>query len=75
MIWGLEDTALGRETTEGTDEYVTDLTLRYLPGVSHWVQQEAPEIVNAMLLAWLDGEPVPEAGEVEYERLPDPALG
>lgn len=74
MIWGLEDTALGRETTEGTDEHVADLTIRYLPGVSHWVQQEAPEIVNVMLLAWLDDERVPEADQVSWTRLPDPAL-
>ncbi len=64
MIWGEEDTALGRELTIGTEELVSDLTLRYLPGVSHWVQQEAPEIVNAMIEAWLDGSEVPEASEI-----------
>ena len=63
MIWGAEDTALGRELTVGTDRHVADLTLRLLPGVSHWVQQEAPETVNAMIEAWLEGRPVPEAGE------------
>jgi pimeloyl-ACP methyl ester carboxylesterase len=61
MIWGEEDTALGKELTFGTDDLVSDLTLRYLPGVSHWVQQEAPETVNAMIEAWLDGKQVPEA--------------
>ncbi len=74
MIWGLADSALTKETTDGTDELVADLTLRLLPDVSHWVQQEAPEIVNTMLLAWLDGEPVPEAHEISYDRLPDPAI-
>jgi pimeloyl-ACP methyl ester carboxylesterase len=64
MIWGEEDTALGKATTFGTDRYVKDLTLRYLPGVSHWVQQEAPEKVNAMIEAWLKGEPVPIEGEI-----------
>ncbi len=64
MIWGEEDVALGKETTIGTDEFVSDLTLRYLPNVSHWVQQEAPETVNAMLEAWLQGRPVPEASEL-----------
>ena len=64
MIWGEEDTALGRELTIGTDELVSDLTLRYLPGVSHWVQQEAPEVVNAMIDAWLDGREVPEASDI-----------
>lgn len=64
MIWGEEDTALDKETTVGTEAYVRDLTLRYLPGVSHWVQQEAPEKVNAILEAWLAGTPVPIEGEV-----------
>jgi epoxide hydrolase 4 len=64
MIWGEEDTALSKATTLGTDQYVKDLTLRYLPGVSHWVQQEAPEKVNAMIEAWLKGAPVPLEGEV-----------
>jgi len=61
MIWGEEDVALCKDTTYGTDAHVRDLTLRYLPNVSHWVQQEAPETVNAMLEAWLAGQPVPEA--------------
>ncbi|HVM97923.1 MAG TPA: alpha/beta hydrolase [Candidatus Acidoferrales bacterium] len=61
MIWGEEDSALGKETTYGTDLYVPQLTLRYLPQVSHWVQQEAPETVNSMLEAWLVDRPAPLA--------------
>ena len=53
MIWGEVDAALGKELTYGTDQYVSNLTLRYLPNVSHWVQQEAPETVNGMIEAWL----------------------
>jgi pimeloyl-ACP methyl ester carboxylesterase len=60
LVWGEEDVALTKETTYGTDAYVSDLTVRYLPGVSHWVQQEAPESVNAMIEAFLGGQPVPE---------------
>jgi epoxide hydrolase 4 len=60
MLWGVEDVALTLETTFGTDRYVHDLTLRYLPGVSHWAQQEAPEVVNALLEAWLAGAPIPD---------------
>lgn len=59
LIWGEEDVALGKETTYGTDRYVSDLRIRYLPRVSHWVQQEAPEAVNAMLEAFLRDAPVP----------------
>jgi len=67
MLWGEHDTALGKETTYGTETFVRSLTLRYLPNVSHWVQQEAPEMVNAMLAAWLTGQPVPEANSLRLE--------
>lgn len=53
IVWGEEDAALGIELLDGTDAYVRDLTVKRLPGVSHWVQQEAPEAVNALLKAWL----------------------
>ena len=61
MIWGEVDAALGKELTYGTEKYVSNLTLRYLPNVSHWVQQEAPETVNAMIETWLLGRAVPYA--------------
>ena len=53
IVWGEEDAALGIELLDGTDAYVRDLTLERLPGVSHWVQQEAPDKVNAILKKWL----------------------
>jgi epoxide hydrolase 4 len=53
MIWGEADTALGVELTQGYQGLVTDLTLKRLPNVSHWVQQEAPEQVNGILHDWL----------------------
>jgi pimeloyl-ACP methyl ester carboxylesterase len=49
LIWGENDVALGKELTYGTDEYVEDLEVHYLPGISHWVQQEAPDEVNGFL--------------------------
>ncbi len=53
VIWGEADAALGLETLEGTDAYVADLQIKRLPGVSHWVQQEAPDAVNSLLVDWL----------------------
>ncbi|MFT4936119.1 MAG: pimeloyl-ACP methyl ester carboxylesterase [Pseudoalteromonas distincta] len=53
VIWGEADAALGLETLEGTDAFVADLQIKRLPGVSHWVQQEAPEAVNALMADWL----------------------
>jgi len=53
MIWGEEDAALSIDNTEGYEGLVSDFTLHRLPGVSHWVQQEAPERVNAILGDWV----------------------
>lgn len=46
MIWGEEDTALGKELTYGTEEFVSDFEIKYIPQCSHWVQQEQPALVN-----------------------------
>jgi epoxide hydrolase 4 len=46
MIWGEEDVALGKELTYGTEAYVKNLTLKYIPYCGHWVQQEKPQQVN-----------------------------
>lgn len=64
MIWGERDPFLLRETTIGTAAWVRDLTVRYLPDAGHWVQEEAPEAVNAILESWLTGEAVPQAWEL-----------
>jgi epoxide hydrolase 4 len=63
FIRGDADMFLGANTTRGMEDYVSDLTFRILPGVSHWVQQEAPEAVNSMIEAFLAGTPVPEYSE------------
>ena len=64
FLWGDADTALSFRATQGTEKFVSNLTFRVFPGVSHWIQQEAPEAVNAMLEAWLTGKPVPEYAEL-----------
>lgn len=57
LIWATGDRALGQELTYGTERYVPDLRIRYLNGISHWVQQEAPATVNAELLSFLSCPP------------------
>jgi pimeloyl-ACP methyl ester carboxylesterase len=54
MIWGEKDLALGKELTYGTEEFVRDLTIKYIPNCSHWVQQEKPELVNQYIGEFLD---------------------
>ena len=53
MLWGDNDLALDVRCTDGTAQWVPHLELHLLPGVSHWVQQDAPEDVNRLLGDWL----------------------
>jgi pimeloyl-ACP methyl ester carboxylesterase len=57
LIWGEQDHALGKELTLGTERYVDELTTRFVPDASHWVQQDTPETVNALLEQWLATPP------------------
>lgn len=46
----------GRDVYEGIEENCTDFRFkRLIPGAGHWVQQEAPNAVNAALLEFLAG--------------------
>ncbi|MBD2578623.1 alpha/beta hydrolase [Oscillatoria sp. FACHB-1406] len=56
LIWGEEDTALGKELTHGTEALVRDFQIHYIPNCSHWVQQERPELVNQYMREFLDRE-------------------
>jgi pimeloyl-ACP methyl ester carboxylesterase len=53
VIWGDGDAVLDSSCLEGLDRYVGNLTISHLPGVSHWVQEEAPEAVNEIVTAFL----------------------
>ncbi|MFW6357739.1 MAG: alpha/beta fold hydrolase [Chroococcales cyanobacterium] len=55
MIWGEKDIALGKELTDGTESYVNNFSLRYIPNCSHWVQHEKPELVNQYMWNFLRG--------------------
>jgi pimeloyl-ACP methyl ester carboxylesterase len=50
VIWGMRDQALGPECLEGLERWVPRVRIERLPSVGHFVQQEAPEEVNAILL-------------------------
>jgi pimeloyl-ACP methyl ester carboxylesterase len=53
MIWGEDDIALGKELTYGTEQYVPNLRIHYISHCGHWVQQEALDEVQRVLLGFL----------------------
>lgn len=52
MIWGENDVALDIALTYGNEEFVSDLTVTRLSGVTHWVQEDAPGQVNDLVRQW-----------------------
>lgn len=55
LIWARDDVALGEELTRGLEKWVPDLTVHYIEDCGHWVQNEAPDQVNAAMLEFLRG--------------------
>jgi len=53
MLTAEWDPGLRPEFAEPMRALCSDLELHHVPKVGHWVQQEAPEVVNGHLLAWL----------------------
>lgn len=53
LIWGENDKALGKDLTIGTENYINNtFELKFIPQCSHWVQQDAPDLVNKYLVAF-----------------------
>jgi pimeloyl-ACP methyl ester carboxylesterase len=56
-VWSTNDPALGREAAEATATHVTGpYRFEVLEGVSHWIPEEAPDALNALLLEHLRRE-------------------
>ena len=49
VIWGEEDTALTIHNLDGLDDFVPDLKIERVPGASHWVVREQPELINKLI--------------------------
>jgi pimeloyl-ACP methyl ester carboxylesterase len=52
LLWGEDDVYLSPTLASGNEPFVGNLTVRRLPGVSHWVQADAPEAVNRLVGEW-----------------------
>lgn len=53
VIWGDRDAFLGVELAEPPPEWVPNARVVHVPEASHWVQNDAPERVNELLLSFL----------------------
>ncbi|MGD2077795.1 MAG: alpha/beta hydrolase, partial [Chloroflexota bacterium] len=53
MIWGVQDVALGREMAQPSIDLCEQGRLVFLEEATHWVQHDAADRVNELLLDWL----------------------
>jgi pimeloyl-ACP methyl ester carboxylesterase len=50
VIWGMRDRHLGSELAEPLPQWVPNVRVERLPEATHWVQHDAPERVNELLI-------------------------
>ncbi|WP_319826278.1 alpha/beta hydrolase [Thalassovita sp.] len=56
LIWGLDDTALLPEATEGLEDYCDALTRVEVPDADHWIAHQQPQKVAQIITDWLDAQ-------------------
>jgi epoxide hydrolase 4 len=57
VIWGMRDRHLGSELAEPAPEWVPNVQVERIPEATHWVQHEAPERVNELLVDFFNDAP------------------
>jgi pimeloyl-ACP methyl ester carboxylesterase len=53
LIWGDHDRYLGRGFTRNLEQWAPRLRVEHIPNASHWVQNDAPERVNELMIEFL----------------------
>jgi pimeloyl-ACP methyl ester carboxylesterase len=53
VVWGERDAFLSPRLLDGLEKWAPGVRIERLAGVSHWVQNDAPEQVNRLLLGFL----------------------
>jgi len=63
VVWALDDTALPPALLDGLEDYVPQMQLHRVPGATHWILHEQPELVARLLQGFLaQGETAPAQG-------------
>ncbi|MRG90970.1 alpha/beta fold hydrolase [Polyangium spumosum] len=56
VLWGDEDRYLGREFADPGSDLVPDVRIQHVPGATHWIHHERPELVTAEIAAFLQND-------------------
>jgi pimeloyl-ACP methyl ester carboxylesterase len=74
ILWGEEDPFQGPENAERLGEVIPTATIALLPGVSHFLTEDAPETVGPLIAQWLRSAYLgeghrPESATIDPEEL------
>jgi pimeloyl-ACP methyl ester carboxylesterase len=58
VFWALDDTALLPGLLDGLDDYVPRMTLLKVPGATHWIVHEQPQMIAREIAAFLESRDV-----------------
>jgi pimeloyl-ACP methyl ester carboxylesterase len=58
VIWGEPDPFMSSSVNDWLPQWVPNLVVQKIAGASHWVQNDAPEEVNKMLIDFFSGGPL-----------------
>lgn len=67
LLWGERDAYLSPRLTEGLSAWVPNLHVVRFPDVSHWIQNDAPERVNRLMIDFLRDVPMQPPGSVSCQ--------
>ncbi|HET9702380.1 MAG TPA: alpha/beta hydrolase [Vicinamibacterales bacterium] len=56
VIWGMRDSALVPELLDGLDQVAPNVRIHRMAAASHWVQNEAPDEVNRVMIDFLGAQ-------------------
>ena len=68
VIWGVKDTALGKELAQQSVALCEKGELHFVEGATHWVQHEEPERVNAWIVEWVRSHAIRSGEAAAAER-------
>jgi len=60
LIWGCKDRFAGEEWADISQKYCSDIRIKKIVNASHWVNQDAPDVVNKYMEIFIQENPVIE---------------
>ncbi|UJR08656.1 hypothetical protein I4U23_012915 [Adineta vaga] len=58
LLWGCNDHKFGEELADASQKYCSDIRLKKIPGGTHWINQDIPDVVNKYMEIFFNEQPI-----------------